>query len=222
MAMTEASPVRAERAPSALPKLGRDAILPPMPRLLEFLRARSYRAGRVRLASGRESDFFIDVKQTALLAEGHALLGARLLDTIAGQLGPVDAVAGVVLGGCPLASAVAAQSFARGQSVDAVYVRKAAKDHGTQKLVEGASCLAPGARVAVVEDVVTTGGSTLAALDVLRAEDLEVAGVVAVVDRLEGGADAIRALGVPFVALFDRSDFVDLAGHTASGPPGAS
>jgi len=62
----------------------------------------------------------------------------------------------------------------------------------------------------------------LAALDVLRAEGLEVAGVVAVVDRLEGGADAIRALGVPFVALFDRSDFVDLAGHTAGGPPGAS
>jgi len=89
-------------------------------------------------------------------------------------------------------------------------LRKAAKDHGTQKLVEGASALAPGARVAVVEDVVTTGGSTLAALEVLRGEGLEIAGVVAVVDRLEGGADAIRAAGVSFVSLYDRSDFVDL------------
>jgi orotate phosphoribosyltransferase len=160
------------------------------------------------LASGRESDFFIDVKQTALLAEGHALLGAQLLDTLTGEFGPVAAVAGVVLGGCPLASAVAAESFSRGAAIDAIYVRKAAKDHGTRKLVEGAAALAKGSRVAVVEDVVTTGGSTLAALDVLRAEGLEIAGVVAVVDRLEGGADAIRAADVPFTSLFTRADFL--------------
>jgi len=187
-----------------------------MPRLLELLRTRSYRAGRVRLASGRESDFFIDVKQTALLAEGHALLGARLLSALREAFGELDAVAGVVLGGCPLASAVAAESYRRDPAVDAIYVRKAAKDHGTRKLVEGASRLASGARVAIVEDVVTTGGSTLAALDVLRGEGLEVVGVVAVVDRLEGGADAIRGAGVPFASLFSRADFLGTAAPGAS------
>lgn len=162
----------------------------------------------MRLASGRESDFFVDVKQTALLAEGHALIGERLLDVLRAEFAPVAAVAGVVLGGCPLASAVAARSFDRGPAIDAIYVRKAAKDHGSRKLVEGADGLEPNARVVMVEDVVTTGGSTLAAYDILRDAGLRVVGVVAVVDRLEGGAEAIQAANLPFAALYTRSDII--------------
>jgi len=190
-----------------------------MDRLLELLRTRSYKAGTVRLASGRESDFFVDVKQTALLAEGHALLGARLLESILARHAPVAAVAGVVLGGCPLASAVASASFAQHSPIDAIYVRKGAKDHGTRKLVEGADALPRGARVVMVEDVVTTGGSTLAAHEVLRDAGLEVVGVLAVVDRLEGGGDAIRASNLAFSALFTRDDII---GDRAAQLPGGA
>src|SRR5205823_502835 len=109
-------------------------------RLLELLRARSFARKKVTLASGRESDFFIDCKQTVLTAEGHALVGAEMFDALA-KLPKADAVAGVELGGCPLASAVALVSFQRGAPLDAVYVRKDAKDHGSKRLLEGNATL---------------------------------------------------------------------------------
>ncbi len=176
-------------------------------RLLELLRERAFERRRVVLASGRESDFFIDCKQAVLTAEGHVLVGEAMLDALP-VLGPCVAVAGVELGGCPLASAVAMTSFARGAPLDAIYVRKDAKDHGSRRLLEGSSRLPSGARVALVEDVVTTGGSTLAATAKLRAAGFVVAGVVALVDRLEGGREAIEADGLRLVALFTRADFI--------------
>ena len=175
-------------------------------RLLELLRARSFVRKRVVLASGRESDFFIDCKQTVLTAEGHALVGALMLDAL-GPMAP-GAVAGVELGGCPLASAVALTSFLRGAPLDAVYVRKDAKDHGSRRDLEGDTTLASGARVALLEDVITTGGSTLKAAEKLRAAGFVVAGVVALVDRLEGGREAVEAAGVPVIALYTRRDFI--------------
>ncbi len=177
-------------------------------RLLELIRERSFAKKRVAPASGKESDFFLDCKQTALLAEGHALVGAALCDRIGRLAPPAVAVAGVALGGCPLASAVALVSHQRGAPLDAVYVRKAAKDHGSARRIEGDTHLAKGARIAVVEDVVTTGGSTLEAVQCLRDAGYEVAAVVALVDRREGGADAIRAAGLPFEAIFGREDFL--------------
>ena len=160
------------------------------------------------LSSGKESDFFIDCKPAVLTAEGHALVGAALLGRIADFPQKIDAVAGVELGGCPLASAVAAQSWAEGRPLDAVYVRKSSKDHGTRKLLEGADRLSPGAQIVLTEDTVTTGGSTLRAVERLREAGFQVAAVLAVVDRLEGGAQAIRDAGVEFQALYDRSDFM--------------
>jgi orotate phosphoribosyltransferase len=180
-------------------------------RLLELLRTRSFRHGKFTLASGRESDFFIDCKPVVLSAEGHALVGPRLLHVIESFPGaPAVAVAGVVLGGCPLASAVALASFhtASSAALDAVYVRKETKDHGSKKRLEGAEHLAPGARVAVVEDTVTTGGSTLSAVAVLRDAGFDVVGVVAIVDRLEGAAEAFASAKLPFRALFSRHDFL--------------
>jgi orotate phosphoribosyltransferase len=180
----------------------------PVDELLELIKERGFRRGRFVLSSGKESDFFIDCKPAVLLARGHALVGRALLHRIGDALGPVSAVAGVELGGCPLASAVACTSFSEGTPLDAVYIRKSTKEHGTKKMLEGADHLAPGAKLAIVEDTVTTGGSTLRAVQAVRQAGFEVAGVVAVVDRLEGGAHAIRDAGLTFSALYDRMDFM--------------
>jgi orotate phosphoribosyltransferase len=175
-------------------------------RLIELLRERSYQRRKVTLASGRESDFFIDCKQAVLTAEGHALVGELMLDLL-DELPRCDAVGGVELGGCPLASAVSLMSHQRGRGLPALYVRKAQKDHGSAKLVEGDRALFPGIRVALLEDVVTTGGSSLRAVEVLRSAGAEVVGIAALVDRQEGGAETIREAGLPLVSLATRSDF---------------
>ena len=177
-------------------------------RLLELLRTLSFARRKVVLASGRESDFFIDCKQAVLTAEGHALVGELLLDALARLPVPAVAVAGVELGGCPLASAVAMKSLEAGAPLDAIYVRKEAKSHGSKRLTEGGTRLARGSSVALVEDVVTTGGSTLAAAEKLRETGFAVAGVIALVDRLEGGRQAIEGAGLFFESLFTRTDFM--------------
>ncbi len=174
---------------------------------MELLAARSFERKRVILASGRESDFFIDCKQTILTAEGHALVGELMLECLA-ELPSCDAVAGVELGGCPLASAVSLVSFQKGRPLPAFYVRKAKKDHGSEKLVEGDKSLFPGIRVALLEDVITTGGSSLKAVEALRAAGAEVVGIGALVDRQEGGAETIRAAGLPLVSVAARADFM--------------
>ncbi len=176
-------------------------------RLIALLRERSFERRRVVLASGRESDFFIDCKQAVLSAEGHALAGEVLFDAL-GELPACDAVAGVELGGCPLASAVSLLSYQRGRPLPALYVRKQAKNHGSRRLVEGGGTLSPGARVTLLEDVVTTGGSSLRAVEALRQAGFVVAGVAALVDRLEGGAEAIRGAGLALWALSDRRDYL--------------
>jgi len=179
----------------------------PRERLVELLRERSFERKRVVLASGRESDFFIDCKQAVLTAEGHALVGELMFEALDG-LPRCEAVAGVELGGCPLASAVSLVSFVRGRPLAALYVRKDAKDHGSRKLVEGDRALRPGIPVVILEDVITTGGSTLKAVEKLRAVGVDVVGVVALVDRLEGGAEAIRAAGLPLLSICSRRDFL--------------
>ncbi|MCL2778924.1 MAG: orotate phosphoribosyltransferase [Polyangiaceae bacterium] len=179
----------------------------PHARLLELLRDRSFARKCVVLASGRESDFFIDCKQTVLSAEGHVLVGELMLDALA-TLPACDAVAGVELGGCSLASAVALTSHLRGIPKDAVYVRKEAKDHGSKRLVEGDTMLSPGSALVILEDVTTTGRSTLAAVGKLRDAGYVVTGIVTLVDRLEGGREAIEAAGLPFIAVYTRDDFM--------------
>lgn len=175
---------------------------------MELLRERGFRRGNFVLSSGRASDFFIDCKPAVLLARGHLLVGEALLARIRTVPGAVAAVAGVELGGCSLASAVACVSAKGPDELDAVYIRKEAKEHGTRKMLEGADHLPAGARLVIVEDTVTTGGSTIRAIGAVREAGFEVAGVVAVVDRLEGGAPAIAEAGVSFQALYDRTDFM--------------
>jgi len=177
-------------------------------RLIDLLRELSFERRRVTLASGRESDFFIDCKQTILTAEGHALVGELMFQAL-DDLPACDAVGGVELGGCPLASAVSLVSFQKGRPLTGFYVRKARKDHGTAKLVEGDKSLKPGTRIALLEDVVTTGGSSLKAVETLKAAGAVVVGIIALVDRLEGGADTIRASGLPLLTLSTRADFME-------------
>jgi orotate phosphoribosyltransferase len=176
------------------------------PELLELLKTLAYRRGHFTLASGKTSDFFIDCKQAVLTAKGHHLCGELMLDALR-HLPNCDAIAGVALGGCPLASAVSLMSQIRSRPIPALYVRKAAKDHGTQRLVEGD--LTPGMRVVMVEDVVTTGGSTLKAVEILKKAGAQVVGVVVLVDRLEGGLENLQRTGLEVVALYTRHDFVE-------------
>lgn len=176
-------------------------------RLLTLLREQSFARKKVILASGKESDFFIDCKQTVLGAEGHALIGELMLDAVK-TFSKCDAIAGVELGGCPLASAVALTSFQKKTPLDAIYVRKDAKDHGSKRLLEGDTRLAKGASIVILEDVTTTGGSTLKAVAKLRDAGYAVSGVVTLVDRLEGGREAIEADGLRLVAIYTRRDFI--------------
>jgi orotate phosphoribosyltransferase len=176
-------------------------------RLIELLREKSFEKKRFVLTSGRESDFFIDCKQTVLTAEGHALVGELMLAML-DDLPSCDAVAGVELGGCPLASAVSLVSFHTGKNLPALYVRKAQKEHGTAKLIEGDRAMFPGIRVALLEDVITTGGSSLRAVASLRSAGAEVVGIAALVERQEGGAEAIDKAGLSLVALARRENFM--------------
>jgi orotate phosphoribosyltransferase len=176
-------------------------------RLLELLHALSYERRKVILASGKESDFYVDCKRTALTAEGHVLVGRLLFERVRRLRPLVRGVGGLTLGADPLASAVALTSFLEGEPVDAFIVRKEPKGHGTGQWIEGRRTIPDGSRVAVLEDVITTGGSALKAIERCRAERLEVAGCFALVDRLEGGREAIEAQGVPVDALFTRRDF---------------
>ena len=177
-------------------------------RLLRLLRERALRRGEVRLASGRQSDWFVDCKQAVLGAEGHVLVGEALLEAIERLPERPVAVAGVELGGCSLASAVATLSWQRGRPLDAIYVRKAAKEHGSRRSCEGDDHLPAGAPVVVLEDVLTTGGSALRAVERLTERGHRPVGVVALVDRGEGGRQAIEAAGLPVVACYGRADLL--------------
>jgi orotate phosphoribosyltransferase len=177
-------------------------------RLLELLTALSFERRKVVLASGRESDFYIDCKRTALTAEGHVLIGRLLFDRVRRVKPLVRGVGGLTLGADPLASAIALTSFLEGDPVDSFIVRKEPKGHGTGQWIEGRKTIPDGSRVAVLEDVVTTGGSALKAIERCRAENLVVVGCFALVDRQEGGREAIEAQGVPLDSLFTRGDFI--------------
>src|SRR5581483_349354 len=148
----------------------------------------------------------IDCKQAVLTAEGHYCVGTVICDILANAAPEVRAVGGLTMGADPIASAVAAISFTLGRPIDAFYIRKEPKGHGTQKWVEGDKRVRPGTPVAIVEDVCTTGGSTLKAIERARLHGLEVHRVITLVDREEGGREAVEK-EVPFTALYKKSDF---------------
>lgn len=179
-------------------------------RLIEIVRARSFHSGtEIKLASGRTSSFYFNLKPTMLEPEGAHLIASLVLDAIAGDR--AELAGGLEMGAVPIAAAVAAISHAEGRPVGAFFVRKLAKDHGTQNLIEGlprGGTLA-GRRCVILEDVTTTGGSAIKAADAVRAAGGTIVRVVTVLNRKEGADDAFAAAGLPFSALLTAADFKD-------------
>ena len=177
-------------------------------RLVDIIKARSFSSGTgVKLVSGRTSSFYFNMKPTMLHPEGASLIAEAILDALGSE--KADYIGGLEMGAVPIATSVSAASHARGKPLPAFFVRKAAKDHGAQKLVEG---LAPGEslagkRVVIVEDVTTTGGSSMKAIEAVRKEGAEIAHVITIVDRDEGAVAAFAAAKLPFTAILTIDDF---------------
>ena len=176
--------------------------------LIALLATRSAKRGDFVLASGRRSDLYVDCRLTTMSPEGQLLIGRTGLAALKGTGWTVDSVGGLTLGADPIAYAIAHASAVAaerggGAMVRAFTVRKEAKQHGTGKLIEGP--FQPGDHVVVVEDVITTGGSALKAVEAVRAAGGIVVGVLALVDREEGGREAIEATGLAVRALVPAS-----------------
>jgi orotate phosphoribosyltransferase len=176
-------------------------------RLLALLTKLSYAKRKVVLSSGLESDFYIDCKKTVLTAEGHWLVGRLLFSAVRRSCPEAVGIGGLTMGADPLASAVSLVSHLGRQPLDAFLVRKEPKGHGSGQWIEGISALPKGAAVAILEDVITTGASALRAIERAREEGLTPKVAFALVDRQEGGREAIERSGVKVESLFVRGDF---------------
>lgn len=177
-------------------------------RLARLLLAKSYREGDFLLASGKRSSYYFDCRVTALSAEGSWLIGQLFNDLLA-ELA-ISGVGGMSMGADPLVSAVTVISQTRGRPLSGLLVRKEAKGHGTGQYVEGLANFARGDDVAMLEDVVTTGGSLLTACARVRDCGLKIAAVCAILDREEGGREALAAAGYNLLALFTRKELLEL------------
>ena len=176
--------------------------------LHRLLAQRSARRGRFTLASGRESEFYVDARLTAMSPDGLALIGPLALAEISAASWEPDSIGGLTLGADPISYAISYASAATSRPLRAFTVRKEAKAHGTGKLIEGP--FREGDRVVVIEDVITTGGSALKAAAAIRAAGGEILGILALVDREEGGREAIEAAGYQVRALARASDILPL------------
>ena len=183
-------------------------------RLARLLMRLSYIPGEVTLTSGRKSDYYFDCKQTALHPEGGFLIGNLFLDMLHGR--DIDAVGGMTLGADPLVSATSVLSIVRGRGLPGFIIRKQSKGHGTNQYLEGLKNIPAGAKVALLEDVVTTGGTLVTAAQRVRDAGFEIAVVLCVLDRQEGGSDNLAKAGLPLEAVFTRQALVELA---AEGRP---
>jgi len=175
-------------------------------RLLDLLAQRSARRGSFTLSSGRQSDLYVDCRLTTMHPEGLALIGPLGLHALGERGWHPDAIGGLTLGADPVSYAIAYASQLAGMPTRAFTVRKEAKTHGTGKLIEGP--FTSGDRVVVIEDVITTGGSALKAVEAVRAAGGNVVGVLAVVDREEGGREAIEAQGLEVESLAKAAEIV--------------
>lgn len=171
--------------------------------LMELVRAKALKFGQFTLASGKQASYYLDGKQITLDSQGARLVAEGILDLLGPEL--PQAVGGMAIGADPITAAVVTMAGVRGLALKGFLVRKEAKGHGTQRFVEGP--VQAGDRVAIVEDVVTTGGSSLQAIDRAEAVGLKVEQVIAIIDRLEGGAAAFAARGVPLHSLLTIRDF---------------
>jgi orotate phosphoribosyltransferase len=173
-------------------------------RLIDILRRDALKLGNFKLASGRMSHYYVDGRKITLSSEGAVLVAAGVLHEI-GARGGVKAIGGLTMGADPIVGATLALAAVGGQNdLLGFLVRKESKTHGTGNLVEGP--LIPGSTVAIVDDVATTGGSSLQAVSAVEALGCKVAVVIAVLDRLEGAAEAFASCGLPFRPMLNIRD----------------
>jgi orotate phosphoribosyltransferase len=174
--------------------------------LLALLAQKSFRLGEFRLSSGATSDYYVDCRTTTLDARGAHLTGEVFLDEITRRKWQIEAIGGLTLGADPIAVAVALISGQRGTPIQAFLVRKAEKGHGARRRIEG--YFQSGARVVIVDDVCTTGASTIQAIEAAREAGFEIIAVMCLLEREEAGgrANIERAAGVPFVSLFTAAE----------------
>jgi orotate phosphoribosyltransferase len=174
--------------------------------LLALIKTRSLRFGKFTLASGRQSDMYVNLKPTMMDPRGARLCAAAFLARVPSG---TDYVGGLEMGAVPVISALAALSDIEGRPVRTFFVRKSVKDHGTREVVEGLATgeSLAGKRVLVVDDVATTGGSILKAVEAARAAGASVAEALVIIDRQEGGAEALAAEGVRLASVFLGDDF---------------
>lgn len=175
-------------------------------RLIRMLASRSARRGKFTLASGRESNLYIDARQTTMTPDGQQLVGTLGLAAIADAGWTPDAVGGLTMGADPIAYAICHSSAGSASPLRAFTVRKEAKAHGTGKLVEGP--VEAGQTVVIIEDVVTTGGSAAKAIEAVRQMGAVPLGVLALVDREEGGREHLESLGLRVRALAKASEIL--------------
>jgi len=177
-------------------------------RLADIIRARSFGRGEITLASGRKSDFYFNLKPTMLDPEGAALLAELSLDALKDE--GIDYIGGLEMGAVPLAGAIAQLSWMKGKPIAAFFVRKKPKEHGARLAVEGLAkgeTLA-GKRIVIVEDVTTTGGSAIKAVDAVREAGGNVVMVFTMVDREEGATENFREAGIELRSLYKAGEFL--------------
>jgi orotate phosphoribosyltransferase len=174
-------------------------------RLLELLKERAVVLGKVKLSSGKESDYYLDERIVTLSPEGAYLTAKIILDMLKDV--EIDAAGGPTIAADPIVGAIAAVSYAEGRPLAGFMVRKEPKDHGMGKQVEGP--VKKGFKVAIIDGTMTTGGSVLKAIEAVEKIGCQVARVILLIDRLEGGRDKIQREGYDFVAVFTRDDLLE-------------
>ncbi len=170
--------------------------------LKEIVRRDAVKFGKFTLSSGKESDLYVDLRKVTLNPVGASIIGSLISDIIKDR--KVDAVGGMSVGADPIAVATSLAAYQEGREIMAFLVRKTQKTHGTGNVIEGP--IKPGQRALVVEDVITTGASTISAIERIKEAGLEIELVVAIFDRCEGGREAIEARGYEVRSLLTRHD----------------
>jgi len=179
--------------------------------LIELVREKALQFGQFTLASGKQASYYLDCRKITLDSAGARLVGEGILDLLGEPL--PDAVGGMAIGADPISAATITMAAVHGQALRGFIVRKESKTHGTGRMVEGP--VDSGDRVVIVEDVVTTGGSSLRAIEHVEQAGLQVEGVIAIIDRLEGGAEAFAAKGHQLRTLLTIRDFgIEAPGDT--------
>ncbi|UCD15875.1 MAG: orotate phosphoribosyltransferase [Candidatus Omnitrophota bacterium] len=174
-------------------------------KLLELIKKEAFIKKRIRLASGKMSNYYIDVRRVSLTSQGLYLISHLIWEEIRGD--NIDAIGGPTLGADPIVSGVCMVSYQNKKNLKGFLIRKAPKKYGRKKMIEGAKIL-PQDRVVIVDDVATSGGSLIKTIEVLRKEKINVVKAAVVIDRQEGAQANFSKIGCPLISLFTKSDII--------------